>query len=130
MLTESRFAGLTVLLMGVMSLFRYLGQPRIQMLPGPDIVGVRAAARAWSRHSGIDWSSQASGEVMCHASSLNRRPEAMWAASIFDIWSPSHADLATPHALRKTLLASTLDFMRHHHAPESVASTTAAVKEI
>ena len=38
MQTRSRFAGLAVLLMGLMFLFRYLGQPRIQMLHGADIV--------------------------------------------------------------------------------------------
>jgi len=40
MQTRSRFAGLAVLLMGLMFLFRYLGQPRIQMLHGADIVGL------------------------------------------------------------------------------------------
>ena len=36
----NRFAGLAVLLIGLMSLFRYLGQPRIQILHGADIVGL------------------------------------------------------------------------------------------
>ena len=37
---RSRFAGLLVLLMGLMFLFRYLNQPRVQMLHGADIVGL------------------------------------------------------------------------------------------
>jgi hypothetical protein len=37
---RSRFAGLMLLLIGLMFLFRYLGQPRIQMLHGADIVGL------------------------------------------------------------------------------------------
>lgn len=40
MQTRSRFAGLAVLLMGLLSLFRSLGQPRIQMLHGADILGL------------------------------------------------------------------------------------------
>jgi hypothetical protein len=37
---SSRFMGLIILLMGFMFLFRYLNQPRIQMLHGADIVGL------------------------------------------------------------------------------------------
>ena len=46
MQTRSRFAGLAVLLMGLMFLFRYLGQPRIQMHTAQTSWGLRAAARA------------------------------------------------------------------------------------
>ncbi len=37
---RSRFAGLIVLLMGLMFLFRDLNKPRVQMLHGADIVGL------------------------------------------------------------------------------------------
>jgi len=37
---RSRFTGLLLLLMGSMFLFRYLIQPRVQMLHGSDIVGL------------------------------------------------------------------------------------------
>jgi len=40
MLKRSRFMGLTLLLMGLMLLFWYLTQPRVQMLHGADIVGL------------------------------------------------------------------------------------------
>lgn len=40
MKTRSRFAGLLVLLVGLMNRFRYLNQPRVQMLHGADILGL------------------------------------------------------------------------------------------
>ena len=44
---RSRFTGLILFLMGLMFLFWYLTQPRVQMLHGADIVGSRAAGHAW-----------------------------------------------------------------------------------
>ena len=40
MKTRSRLAGVIVLLTGLINLFRYLNQPRVQMLHGADIVGL------------------------------------------------------------------------------------------